>query len=29
MKSVIEEALKRVFNPEFLNRIDDTISSTA
>ncbi len=25
MKSVIEEALKRVFNPEFLNRIDDTI----
>ncbi len=25
MKGVIEEALKRVFNPEFLNRIDDTI----
>jgi len=25
MKSIIEEALKRVFNPEFLNRIDDTI----
>ena len=25
MKNVIEEALKRVFNPEFLNRIDDTI----
>lgn len=25
MKSAIEEALKRVFNPEFLNRIDDTI----
>ena len=25
MKSTIEEALKRVFNPEFLNRIDDTI----
>ena len=25
MKTVIEEALKRVFNPEFLNRIDDTI----
>jgi ATP-dependent Clp protease ATP-binding subunit ClpC len=25
MKSMIEEALKRVFNPEFLNRIDDTI----
>jgi ATP-dependent Clp protease ATP-binding subunit ClpC len=25
MKSVIEDALKRVFNPEFLNRIDDTI----
>ncbi len=25
MKSVIEEAMKRVFNPEFLNRIDETI----
>jgi len=25
MKSMIEDALKRVFNPEFLNRIDDTI----
>jgi ATP-dependent Clp protease ATP-binding subunit ClpC len=25
MKSVIEDALKRVFNPEFLNRIDETI----
>jgi ATP-dependent Clp protease ATP-binding subunit ClpC len=25
MKSTIEDALKRVFNPEFLNRIDDTI----
>jgi ATP-dependent Clp protease ATP-binding subunit ClpC len=25
MKSSIEDALKRVFNPEFLNRIDDTI----
>lgn len=25
MKSGIEEAVKRVFNPEFLNRIDDTI----
>ncbi len=25
MKNVIEEALKRVFNPEFLNRVDDTI----
>jgi len=25
MKSTIEEAVKRVFNPEFLNRIDDTI----
>jgi ATP-dependent Clp protease ATP-binding subunit ClpC len=25
MKATIEEALKRVFNPEFLNRIDDTI----
>jgi ATP-dependent Clp protease ATP-binding subunit ClpC len=25
MKSGIEDALKRVFNPEFLNRIDDTI----
>jgi ATP-dependent Clp protease ATP-binding subunit ClpC len=25
MKSTIEEALKRVFNPEFLNRIDETI----
>jgi len=25
MKNTIEEALKRVFNPEFLNRIDDTI----
>ncbi len=25
MKSSIEESLKRLFNPEFLNRIDDTI----
>ncbi len=25
MKNMIEEALKRVFNPEFLNRVDDTI----
>jgi len=25
MKSTIEDAMKRVFNPEFLNRIDDTI----
>jgi ATP-dependent Clp protease ATP-binding subunit ClpC len=25
MKSTLEEAMKRVFNPEFLNRIDDTI----
>ncbi len=25
MKSTIEDAIKRVFNPEFLNRIDDTI----
>ena len=25
MKSTVENALKRVFNPEFLNRIDDTI----
>ena len=25
MKNTIEEALKRVFNPEFLNRVDDTI----
>ncbi len=25
MKSTLEEAVKRVFNPEFLNRIDDTI----
>lgn len=25
MKSGIEDALKRVFNPEFLNRVDDTI----
>ncbi len=25
MKTTIEEALKRVFNPEFLNRIDDMI----
>lgn len=25
MKSNIEDALKRVFNPEFLNRVDDTI----
>jgi ATP-dependent Clp protease ATP-binding subunit ClpC len=25
MKSTLEEALKRVFNPEFLNRIDDMI----
>jgi len=25
MKSTIEEALRRVFNPEFLNRVDETI----
>ncbi|HTX19655.1 MAG TPA: ATP-dependent Clp protease ATP-binding subunit [Bacteroidota bacterium] len=25
MKTTIEDALKRVFNPEFLNRVDDTI----
>jgi ATP-dependent Clp protease ATP-binding subunit ClpC len=25
MKSVVEDSLKRMFNPEFLNRIDDTI----
>ncbi len=25
IKTTIEEALKRVFNPEFLNRLDDTI----
>jgi ATP-dependent Clp protease ATP-binding subunit ClpC len=25
MKNTIEESLKRLFNPEFLNRIDDTI----
>jgi len=25
MKSTIEDAVKRVFNPEFLNRVDDTI----
>ncbi len=25
MKSTVEDALKRVFNPEFLNRIDETI----
>ena len=25
MKNVVEDAVKRVFNPEFLNRIDDTI----
>ncbi|MDX2129907.1 MAG: ATP-dependent Clp protease ATP-binding subunit [Chloroherpetonaceae bacterium] len=25
MKSTIEDALKRVFNPEFLNRIDDVV----
>jgi ATP-dependent Clp protease ATP-binding subunit ClpC len=25
IKSTVEEALKRVFNPEFLNRIDDSI----
>lgn len=25
MKDMIDEAVKRVFNPEFLNRIDDTI----
>ncbi len=25
MKTTIEDAIKRVFNPEFLNRIDDTI----
>jgi len=25
MKGSIEEALKRIFNPEFLNRVDETI----
>jgi len=25
MKSTVEEAMKKLFNPEFLNRIDDTI----
>jgi len=25
MKSIIEDALKRVFNPEFMNRLDETI----
>ena len=25
MKSSIEDAMKRVFNPEFLNRVDDTL----
>ncbi len=25
MKSTIEDSMKRIFNPEFLNRIDDTI----
>ncbi|MFM8438692.1 MAG: AAA family ATPase, partial [Candidatus Kapaibacterium sp.] len=25
MKSTVEDSLKRMFNPEFLNRIDDTI----
>jgi ATP-dependent Clp protease ATP-binding subunit ClpC len=25
MKSTIDESLKRMFNPEFLNRVDDTI----
>mgnify|MGYP003290173811 CR=1 FL=1 len=25
MKSTVEDALKRVFNPEFLNRLDDVI----
>ncbi len=25
LKSTVEDALKRVFNPEFLNRIDDVI----
>ena len=25
MKNVIEEAMKRLFNPEFMNRIDDVI----
>ena len=25
MKSTIEESMKRLFNPEFLNRVDDTI----
>ncbi len=25
MKQTVEDALKRVFNPEFLNRVDDTI----
>ena len=26
MKSTIQDALKKVFNPEFLNRIDDVIT---
>jgi len=25
LKSSIEDAMKRVFNPEFLNRVDDTL----
>jgi ATP-dependent Clp protease ATP-binding subunit ClpC len=25
MKTTVEEAMKKLFNPEFLNRIDDTI----
>ncbi|MCK7520128.1 MAG: hypothetical protein MZV64_21750 [Ignavibacteriales bacterium] len=25
MKDTVEEAMKKLFNPEFLNRIDDTI----
>ncbi len=25
MKDIVEEAMKKLFNPEFLNRIDDTI----
>ena len=25
MKNMVEDALKRVFNPEFLNRVDDVI----
>src|SRR5699024_1729790 len=29
MKSIIQDALKKVFNPEFLNRIDDVITFRA